>query len=426
MSQITLIPLSKVVTKTIEIPGSKSYTNRSLILASLTKGSVRIINPLFSDDTKALIHCLKTLGIKIEILEKEIRVIGDISEIRDREYNLNVNLSGTTIRFLLALCCIVSGIKILRGEGRLNERPIAELVGSLKDLGAKIEYLEKDGYPPLKITSSKLNPGTTRLHGDISSQFFSSLFMIAPIIGGMEIEVIGNHISTPYIDMTIDLMEYFGVKMRNLGYKKYLIKNGKYQTQEYSVEGDFSSAGYFLAVAALTYSTITLKNLNPNSKQADIRFLEILESMGNEIIKADNEITITGKRVKAMNVNMESFPDQVQTLAVLAAFANGKTIISGVRSLRVKETERVLALQTELAKMEIKTESTTDSLTIYGGDPKPAEIDTYNDHRMAMSFAIAGSKISGMKINNPEVVSKTFPEFWEKLESIGIGVEKDG
>ncbi len=420
MSKVEIIPLKNSITATVEIPGSKSYTNRALILASLTKSEVRILNPLFSDDTKAMINCLKTLGIKIEVSIDEIKVCGDIWDVKDQEYKLNANLSGTTLRFLLALCCIVPGIKVLKGEGRLNERPIAELVGALKDLGANIEYLEKDGYPPFKITSSKLISGKTRLHGDISSQFFSSLFMIAPTIGGMEIEVIGKQISTPYLDMTIDLIEQFGVSIKNEGYKKYTIPKGEYHKKEYIVEGDFSSAGYFFAIAVLTSSTITLKNLNPKSKQADIRILEVLKDMGNEIIMGENQIIIKGKNLKTINIDMESFPDQAQTLAVLASFAKGKTSIKGVRSLRIKETERILALQTELNKMGIKTESTTDSLTIYGGNPRSAEIDTYNDHRMAMSFAIAGSKLSGMRINDSEVVSKTFPDFWEKLEQIGV------
>ena len=208
-------------------------------------------------------------------------------------------------------------------------------------------------------------------------------------------------------------------------YKEYQMPEGqKYNIKEYSVEGDYSGAGYFAAIAVLTQSKITLKNLNPQSIQGDKEFLEFLKQMGNKIIFGDNEVTVIGKCVKPIKINMKNCPDQAQTLAVLAAFAKGITLIKGVRSLRVKETERVKALEQELAKMGIKTKSSVDTLTIYGGNPKAARIDTYGDHRMAMSFAVAGTKLKGMEINNPEVVSKTFPDFWEKIEQIGVQLIK--
>lgn len=420
MSKLKIIP-SKNISGIVEIPGSKSYTNRALIIASLIPGEVVIKNPLESDDTGVMIECLKDLGIEIEERLGEIGVIGDIGDIRDKQYNLNAKLSGTTIRFLLALCCIVPGKKYISGEESLNNRPIGELAGALKDLGADIEYLKKPGYPPLVIKSSALTLKETRLHGDISSQFFSALLMIAPIIGGIEIEVMGNQISKPYINMTIDLMKYFGVVVKKENFKKYTLEAGEnYKKKDYIVEGDYSSAGYFLAIAALTKSKLVLKNLNPDSIQADKNFLEIVKNLGSEVGFKDGDLIIEGAGVKPINVNMENCPDQVQTLAVMLAFAKGKSVISGVRSLRIKETERVLALQNELSKMAIKTESTIDTLTIYGGDPKPTEINTYNDHRMAMSFSVAGTLLDGISINNPEVVTKTFPKFWDKLESIGV------
>lgn len=414
-----IVPLEQPIQAVVDIPGSKSYTNRALVMAAMTKNTVTIHNPLNSDDIDAMVDCLTTLGIKVERTENEIKVIGSVEDVKDQEYILNARLSGTTIRFILALCCIVPGVKALRGEEHLNKRPIGELVEGLRQLGAEIEYLGEEGFPPLKIKSSHLNPGTTKLNGDISSQYFSALLMIAPLVGELNVEVIGDQISKPYIDMTIDTMEKFGVKVENLNYQSYVIKDSQsYSIHEYTVEGDFSAAGYFLAIATLTESEITLKNLNPNSKQADREFLDILMEMGTEVEKHSDGITVKGHGVKSLTVNMEGCPDQVQTLAVLAAFADGVTKIDGVRSLRVKETERVKALETELAKMGIKTESTHDTLTIYGGTPKPATIDTYHDHRMAMAFAVAGTKLNGMEINNPEVVSKTFPEFWKKLEQV--------
>lgn len=418
---LKISPLEKSISAAISIPGSKSYTNRSLILASLTPGTVVLKNPLYSDDTHALIDCLKSLGVKINTNNFQVEVIGDISQIKNGNYDLNCKISGTTIRFILALSCIIPGVKKIYGEKRLNERPIKELVEGLRQLGAEINYLEKEGFPPLLVKSSRLNPGILKLKGYISSQFFSAILMIAPLVGQLKIEVLGEQISKPYIDMTIDTMEKFGVKVKNENYEKYIISsNQKYLTKEYLIEGDYSSAGYFFAIAALTKSKITLKNLNPNSKQADIKFLEILEIMGNKIVKNKDSVTIEGSGVKPVTVNMQDFPDQAQTLAVMTSFAKGKTVINGVRSLRVKETERVKALETELSKMGIKTESSADRLVVFGGTPNSASIKTYNDHRMAMSFAVAGASLPGMIIENPEVVTKTFPDFWNKLNSIGM------
>lgn len=424
MNKIMIFPSQKIGGE-VDAPPSKSYTNRSLIIASLISSEVEIKNPLDSDDTRAMIDCLKALGIEIEETEDSIKIKGNIGDILDKEYDLNAQLSGTTIRFILALSCIVPGVKKIYGLEPLNTRPIGELAGALKDLGAKIEYLDKPGYPPLTVKSGTLEPSKTRLHGDISSQFFSALLMIAPNIGGMEIDVMGKQISKPYIDMTLDLMEYFGVRVINENYKKYAVEAGQsYSAKDYSVEGDYSSAGYFMGIAALTKSTLTLKNLNPDSKQADRNFLQILKKLGTEIEFTDEGLKVTGNGVKPLTADMENCPDQVQTLAVLLSFAEGKSVITGVRSLRVKETERILALQSELLKMGIKTESTHDSLTIYGGEPKPAAIDTYNDHRMAMSFAVAGTVLEGLVIKNPGVVTKTFPEFWKKLESLGVEIHE--
>lgn len=426
MKAISIQPLEKPIKSELTIPGSKSYTNRSLLLAALTKGTVNIVNPLISDDTKALIGCLKNLGIKVSESSKYITVEGDIYSIKDRTYRLNAYLSGTTIRFMLALSTIIPGVKTLFGKERLNKRPIGDLVDGLRQLSAKIDYLKKEGCPPIKVLSSKLNPGTIKIKGSISSQYISAILMIAPLIGEVTIEIIGNQISKPYIDMTIDTMKQFGVAVSNENYRRYKVLSGQtYEISEYIVEGDYSSASYFFAIAVLTKSTITVKNLNPESAQADIRLLKILEKMGGKIIYGKNQITVVGKGIKPLSVNMEDCPDQIQTLAVLAAFAKGNTKISGVQSLRVKETNRILALKKELKKMRISVTSTKTTLTIHGGSPNAASIETYGDHRMAMSFAIAGTKMPGMKIIDPDVVNKTFPSFWEKLKTLRGGITEE-
>jgi 3-phosphoshikimate 1-carboxyvinyltransferase len=425
MNFLKLLPLTKSTTTSVSIPGSKSYTNRALITAAMTENPITILNPLFSDDTQAMISCLQTLGININVFDDKVEVIGSVKDIQDKEYTLNANLSGTTIRFILALACLVPGVKIIHGEEGLNKRPVGELVKGLQQLGAEIEYTENEGFPPIKVTSSTLSNTITKLNGDVSSQYFSALFMIAPLLQqDVIIEVQGNQISKSYIDMTIDMLKDWDVNVVNENYQTYRIPaHQKYKMTEYIVEGDYSGAGYFFAIAALTQSTITLKNLNPNSKQGDLEFAKILEKMGNQLILGENEITIIGKGIQPIEIDMEQCPDQAQTLAVLAAFANGVTKMTGVRSLRVKETERVKATQNELHKMGIKTESPDeDTLIIYGGNPQPAAIDTYGDHRMAMAFAVAGTKMEGIKINNPEVVNKTFPNFWEKLKELGVQI----
>ena len=427
MNIITLQPLPKPTKAIVTIPGSKSYTNRALLLAALTKGEITIENPLLSDDTNAMRECLQALGITIQEGHDSFIVSGDITQIKNNEYHLNARLSGTTIRFLLALCCVIPGTKILTGEEGLNKRPIGTLVDALRELGAHISYLEKAGFPPVKITSSKLTNHIVNMRGDISSQYFSALLMIAPLMNGLTITVAGEQISKPYIDMTIDSMKTFGVHPENDTYRTYTIADGqRYSATAYRVEGDFSSAGYFMAIAALTKSTITLKNLNPFSAQADRKMLDVVSQMGTRVSDLNNSITVQGNGVIPLTLDMIGFPDQAQTVAVLAAFADGVSVLKGIQSLRIKETERVVAIQQELAKMGILTEATNDTLTIYGGNPKPAQISTYGDHRMAMSFAIAGSKLAGMSIENPEVVNKTFPDFWKRLKLIGIEINSSG
>ena len=424
MKCLSITPLPKPIEAEVAIPGSKSYTNRALILAALVKGLVKISNPLFSDDTVAMMECLKTLGIKSIYKDGILKVDGGIDSIADKEYDLDVNMSGTTIRFILALSAIIPGIQTIKGRGRLNERPVGDLVDALRHLGAKIEYTEKEGFPPVRVSSSKLSPGTVRMNGEVSSQFLSAVLMIAPIVGDLTIEVIGRQISKPYIDMTIDTMKKFGVSVIEVDDSKYVIHAGqKYEAKDYLVEGDVSSASYFFAIAALTASRITLKNMNPKSMQADMGFLRILEQMGSVATYGEHEIILEGRGTKPVTVDMQDCPDQVQTLAAISAATPGVTKISGVGSLRVKETERVAALERELAKMGIKTESTPETMTIHGGNPRPAVIDTYWDHRMAMAFAVLGTKIPGMEIRNPGVVSKTYPNFWETLNSIGIKTE---
>lgn len=419
MKIANIVPIRRPFDITVKIPASKSNTNRVLLLGALCDGPVRLINPLISDDTKAMASCLNELGIPVTTEEKEFVVDGSISDVKDKPYKLNADLSGITIRFITALACIVPGQQTITGEHGLNRRPIGDLVDALRSLGADIKYLDKEGFPPLRVDSSSLSGSGLEMSGATSSQFLSALLMISPLLGKkIHIKIRGKQISTPYIDMTIKVMKRFGVSVANDDYQSYEINPQEYHNHVYHVNGDFSSASYFFAAAALNESKVTVDNLRRVTKQADKEFLKILGDMGSKVEYGKNKVMLRGAGVKPMKVNMEKCPDQAMTLAVLAAFADGETTIDGISSLRIKETERIIALEHELAKMGIRTASTEDSLTIYGGRPKGAIIDTYGDHRIAMAFAIAGTRLEGQRIINPGVVNKTFPSFWEKLAKI--------
>jgi 3-phosphoshikimate 1-carboxyvinyltransferase len=417
-------PLQQPVHADVTLPGSLSYTIRALNLAAMTPEPVTLYNPLFSDDTEAMMQCLETLGVRIGTGDDFITVYGNINDIKDQEYTLNINISGRTARTLLGLLCVVPGTKILTCESGFRKRPVGEMVNGLRQLGAEIEYLEEEGFLPLKITSSSLKPGTVKMKGTISSQYFSGIMMIAPRVGRIEIQVEGEQASKPFIDVTIATMNEFGVNVINNEYHSYIVEGGQtYKQQSYIIEADAISASYFWGIAAITGSTIKVLHLSPDSHQGDVKFADIMEQMGCTVVKNKDEkwIEVTGpKELKAVDVNMNNTPDSVQTLAVVGAYANGTTHITGLEHLKVKETDRIEAPKSELLKMGVQVESTNDSLTITGGTPHGAEIKTYGDHRMAMSFAVAGTRTEGISIVNPEVVSKSFPSFWETLRALGV------
>jgi len=429
MKQLSLSPLQKPITAEITLPGSLSYTIRALTIAAMTEGAVKIINPVKSDDSYAMIGVLKELGIKVSEGENYFIVEGKINDVVDKEYILDINISGRTARSVLALLTIVPGTKILTCKEAFKKRPVGDLVDGLRQLGAKIDYLERLECLPVKISSSSLSTGTARMAGKLSSQYFSAIMMIAPIVGEIIIEVIGEQASKPFIDVTIDTMKIFGVTVINEDYKRYIIKaNQQYKNpQEYIVEADAIAASYFWGIAAITKSKIKVLHLSPNSAQGDVKFADIVEKMGCTVKKnsQENWIEVEGPdQLQGITVDMNATPDSSVTLAVLAAFAKGTTTINGLGHIKVKETDRLEAPKNELTKMQVQVETTNDAITIQGGEPQSATIDTYGDHRIAMAFAVAGAKRDGMIINNPDVVSKSFTNFWEELEKLGMKVER--
>lgn len=412
----------------INIPGSKSITNRALLLASLSENPIVIKNPLFSDDTIYMIDCLRKLGNEIFVSEDKsyIKVVGN----KKREFkdtNIYVGNAGTVMRFLVSYIASGKGNIIIEGSKRMYERPISELVDSMKELGVQIEYLKNEGYPPLKIKANGINKNKVYVSGNNSSQYLSSILMSAPYFeNDLTIILKNNLISKPYVKMTLEMAKQFGadIKIIENGYK---IKKGHYnKLTEYTVEGDMSSASYFLACAFITNSTVKINNFFKNSIQGDYKLLNILEKAGLNIISQDkNSITVKGpEKYDGFNLDLNDTPDIVPTLAIISLFANSESEIKNVESLRVKECDRISAVCNEIKKLNGNIIEYQDGFKIipkkiseYTGN----NIETYNDHRIAMSFAIAGLKIPDICILNPNCVSKTFPNFFNELEKVYEG-----
>ncbi|MDA0986695.1 MAG: 3-phosphoshikimate 1-carboxyvinyltransferase [Bacteroidetes bacterium] len=426
MNLIEILPFKSPVEAKLIIPGSKSITNRVLILSVLAKGVSRIYNYSKSSDSFVLIKALKSLGVKIIVKNKYLEVYGNNGKFAKNNKRINIKDAGTAMRFLTSLATIIPGKIILYGTPQMNKRPIKELVDSLKLLGAQIIYKNIVGFPPIEIIGGTLNANSTKINSGISSQFISSLLLISPVlINGLKLKLIGSNVSKSYLNLTLHCLKSFGIKVIN---KKntFIISKQNVNNLKYKVESDLTSAGYFFGIAAITGSRIVIENINPKSLQGDILILNILKKMGCKINLSNeqNGIEVIGpKFLKPIKANLNNLPDSAQTLGVISAFAKGKSKFTGLKTLKIKETNRLLALKNELAKMKIKTIIGIDFIEIFGGNPKPSTINTYNDHRMAMSFAMAGTKLNGIKIHNPKVVDKSFPEFWDKLLQIGVNLK---
>ena len=433
MKRIILTPPPGPISGVIDVVGSKSYTNRSLILAALASGTSRLSAASMSADSEAMVAALKLLGVSIEETQTPqgtvLTVEGTGGAFLPYKGEINIGPAGTTMRFLTALCAGIPGIDVvLSGTPRMHVRPIHELVAALRSLGADIEYLGNPGCAPLRIRSkSHLKGGSVSMNGTVSSQFISALLLTAPLnTNSLTIEIEGEQISRSYIDMTLQSIRDFGVTITNDSYKRYSYTVGqRYVPRTLAIEGDASGASYLWGLAAVSQGKVTARNINPQSAQGDIHFPEALMRMGCSISSDANSITVEGaKALRGIEIDMSNMPDVAQTLAVIAAFAQGKTIMRGLSTLPGKETDRIAALHTELAKVGISSETGPDYLVVHGGAPHGARISTYEDHRMAMSFAIMAAKVKGMEIEEPMVVLKSFPNFWEVLASSGIGVEE--
>jgi 3-phosphoshikimate 1-carboxyvinyltransferase len=409
------------VQATLTLPGSKSYTHRALVAASLARGESLLTNALDAEDTRLTAQALERLGAGIDWREDGVRVKGKGGRWQPVLDPIYLGNSGTSMRFFTALAALGQGEYRLTGSPRLCERPQEELLAALDRLGVRAYSEKGDGCPPVVVHGGLLG-GRTQLSGAVSSQYLSALLFIGPLAPrGAQIEITGDLVSRPYVDLTLDVLGDFGVSYYREGYRFFHLPGDQsYQAQKYAIEADASSASYFWAAAALTKGRVTIANLNPDSCQGDVGFVEVLRRMGCRVTSGEEGLTVEGGVLQGIEADMAAMPDLVPTLAVLAAFAQGETVISGTAHLRHKESDRLHAVAAELRKLGIAARETADGLVIPGGRPQGAVIDTYQDHRLAMSFAVAGLKAPGMIIKDPDCVAKSFPEFWQFFEKLYI------
>jgi len=404
----------------VTIPGSKSYTHRALILSSLAGGESVLIHALRCEDTERTAQALLKFGVEIFWEREDVRVLGTGGKYKAADEKIDVGNSGTSMRFLTALAALKKGITLLDGNERMRKRPIGDLLNGLEELGVRAYSQKGNDCPPVIVESHGLKGGNVRIKGEESSQFLSGLLMVGPYAQrDVNVQVAGSIASKPYVDITLDVMSAFGVEIRNQGYRSFFIPAGqRYLSQKYRIEGDVSNASYFFSAAAVCRGRVEVKNLNPATIQGDIGFLDILERMGCRVTRGGDWIEVRGGELHGIEIDMNEMPDLVPTLAATAAFALGKTVIQNIRHLRLKESDRIHALAVELSKTGIRAHEREDGLEIEGGKPHGAEIETYDDHRMAMSFAIAGLAVPGIKIKGERCVDKSFPEFWETLRKL--------
>lgn len=421
MDAIEIIPVVRPVVGAIRPPGSKSLTNRVLIVAALAKGTSELTGVLESVDTAVMRDSLQRLGIAIDFAPsaKTARIAGAGGLIPRGDLELWCENSGTSIRFLTALCALGRGRYRLDGNDRMRERPIAPLIDALAGIGVDAVCERHNGCPPVVLHARGISGGTIRVAGDLSSQYLSALLMIAPAAEqGLTVQVTGELVSRPYVDMTLQLMRAFSAEIAEPEVNHFCVSPGGYKGRSFAIEPDASAASYFFALAAVTGGEVTVRGLHPGSLQGDVRFVRVLERMGCETIWDEDSITVQGGSLRGIDVDMNDISDTAQTLACVAPFAEGPTRIRNVAHMRLKETDRIAAVVTELRRVGLTVDEYHDGLTIHPGPLHPATIHTYDDHRMAMSFALLGSRTPGIRIADPGCTAKTYPEYFQDLEQL--------
>jgi 3-phosphoshikimate 1-carboxyvinyltransferase len=415
-------PISPISTE-ISVPGSKSYTQRALVTSALAEGRSILRDALISEDTTYLMGALRLLGANITQEADSLVVEGTGGRLVSPAEPLYLGNNGTGFRFLTSTVALGRGKFRIDGNSRMRQRPIQPLVDALRTMGVEASCVEADGCPPVEVKAKGLPGGKTRLTTALSSQYVSSLLLASPYAEkNTEIEISGSIPSWPYIELTLDVMARFGVDVLVSEKRRFQIEGPQvYRARDYVIEGDASSATYFMAAAAIVGGTLTITNVQSNSLQGDLRFLQILESMGCQVSVAGRGVEITGPLTnhEDLSFDLNEVPDMVPALAVVSAFRRGKTLLGNILHLRVKESDRIEALSNELRRIGANVEEKKEGMTVQGMADRGAEIECYSDHRIAMSFAVAGLAIEGMVIKDPDCVQKSFPDFWGKLKSLG-------
>ena len=424
MEQLTLDPIAKVSGE-VNVPGSKSLSNRALLLAALAEGETELTNLLDSEDIEHMLNALTKLGINYRLSEDKTQCVvqGNGGAFNVAEpLELFLGNAGTAMRPLCAALAASNVDTVLTGEPRMEERPIGDLVDALREADAEVTYLKNEGFPPLQIKGKTLNGGEMSVDGSVSSQFLTALLMAAPLFSGdVTIRIKGELVSKPYIDITLDTMAKFGVTVENDNYQTFTVSgDAKYIAPgKFMVEGDASSASYFLAAGAIKGGTVRVTGIGQNSIQGDIRFADVLEAMGATVVWHDEYVEITGAPLKGVNMDMNHIPDAAMTIATTALFAEGPTTMTNIYNWRVKETDRLAAMATELQKLGAKVEEGHDYIKVWPTDSlKHAEIDTYNDHRIAMCFSLVALSDTPVTINDPGCTRKTFPDYFTRFKTL--------
>ena len=416
--ELEIVPLDGPPDATVLVPGSKSVTNRALLIAALADGRSRIRNPLFADDSYWLMNALVRLGIDVRVERGEVRISGQRGEIRASGVDLFVGNAGTVARFLPPALALGKGPYTVDGIRRMRERPVEDLVNAMRQLGAAVEYAREDGRFPLVIRGGGMKGGTARVSGSKSSQFVSGLLMAAPYAEVPVTLYAEGRKEWPYVGITTTVMRAFGVEVDE-GSGRFEVLPAVYTARDYGVEPDASGASYFMAAAAVTGGRVRIPGLGSGSPQGDLRFAGVLREMGCEVEIAHDFVEVQGPdRLRGVEVDMNAFSDTMITLSAIAPFATTPTTIKNVGHTRLQETDRLAAVATELERLGVGTEQTPTSIRIIPQQVGSAVIETYGDHRMAMAFAVTGLVGEGIRIRDPGCVTKTFPDYFERLESL--------
>jgi 3-phosphoshikimate 1-carboxyvinyltransferase len=412
----------------VQAPPSKSYTHRAFFLAALARGESRISSPLYSEDTLASMVACQAFGSRFEVIDELCRVEGTAGELETPEDVLDLKNSGTTLRLATTLASLSPGCTVLTGDDSLRTRPMQPLLEALAPLGVKAWSTRDNGMAPL-IIHHGFQGGSTSIQGDVSSQYISSILISAPYAQEeVELEVTGDFISRPYVEMTLDIMDRFGVQVDyQPDEKRFRVKRQTYQSQDYTVEGDYSSASYLIAAAAILDSEVTIRNLFRDSRQGDKIILDIVEEMGVAVERKKDEIKVEGNGdIHGVEVNLEDAPDLVPTVAILGVLAEGTTHITGVEHARFKETDRISTTAQELKKIGFQVQEKRDGLVLEGKIPDKVSrvmVDSHGDHRLAMALSLVGLKVGKLRVQNAQVHHISFPGYRGVMEKLGCQIE---